>query len=124
MDQPARMGARLIVVDNPPPDTLAILDAGTATSGSVYDVTFAPYGLGPGDGQDQQLVVKILTATAQPGVAKPVQFSGRNALVGLASDAAGVVTVGGQYHGTITLVDRQGLLVPELSRVAVVQTRK
>jgi hypothetical protein len=124
MDQPARMGARLDVVDNPPPDTIAILDEGSATPGSTYAVTFAPYGLGPGDGQSQQLVVKVLSSTSQPGVRKPFQFSGHNALVNLAADANGVVVVGGQYQGTITLVDRQGLLVPEISGVTAVRIRK
>ncbi len=121
-DQPARVGAALAVVDNPPPATAAMLEPNLATGGSVYLVTFAPYGLGPSDGSQPQLVVKIISSAPRGTVAKPYQWANTNALVNLAPDSAGKVTKGGQYQGMLTLENQQGLLVPLLSRVAALRT--
>ncbi len=123
VDQPARNGAPLAVVDNPPPATAAMLEPKMATAGSVYLITFAPYGLGPSDEAQPQLVIRIISSTPRGTVAKPYQWANTNALVNLAPDSAGKVTKGGEYQAVLTLKDLENLLVPELSQVSAVRTR-
>lgn len=124
MDQPARVGEQLVVIDNPPPNTVALLDSDQATPGSKYAVTFAPYGVGPSDGENAQLIIKILGSTPQGGSAKSYQFAGTNVLVSVNPAENGVVSVGGQYQGTLELVDQHGVLVPQLSGISVIRIRK
>jgi hypothetical protein len=106
-------------VSAPPEATVAMIDPKSADSGSEYSIVFVPYGEGPGAGGSRSgLVISISTSTPDSGVKKPYDFNGRNALVDVSRlPADQAVKQGGTYEGKLVLVERDGLLSPQLTSV-------
>jgi len=103
-------------VTAPPTKTVAMIDPKKYTANSKYSVTFVPYGTGPGT---DSIVISISKSVPVGTVAKPYDFTGRNALVSMQGlSAKELVTKGGKYTGTLELVPQGGLLVPQLTSVA------
>jgi hypothetical protein len=123
-DQPARVGEPLKGLANMPPGTVAMLEPTAATAGSPYDVTFAPFGTGLQDASQVELVIKVLSSKPRDSGAKSFAFSNTNVLAVVSGGSADKVQKGGVYKATLIMVDRSGLLVPELSDIAAVTVRK
>jgi hypothetical protein len=119
--EPVSKPVELAQVTAPPEATVAMIDPSKAQAGSKYSIAFVPYGTGPGPGGPESgLVIRISKSTPDKGVKNPYDFNGRNVLV----DASTVPTEqavkqGGNYDGTLVLVEQSKLLVPRLERAAV-----
>lgn len=102
-----------------PPSAVAMIDTSRAQEGSKYSITFIPYGTGPDTGSGPGLVIKVLKSEPAAGTKKPYEFTGRNVVAdsSLIADSP-AVSQGGTYVGTLTLIESQGLLVPQLSDVS------
>jgi hypothetical protein len=99
-------------VTAPPARTLAFIDAKQFSADSTYDVTFVPYGTGPGP---MTLVVSVKTSKPIGTVAKPFDFAGQNVMLStgrLPADKA--VAKGGTYRGRILLAGGGDVLTPTL----------
>ena len=109
--RPAAKGKPLAMVRKPPARTLAMVGSGMAHSGDSYRITFRPYGNGPSGA----VVVQVVSSEPVRRTQKPLELSGRNALVRLA--AGSKVTAGGLYAGTIELVKNGDTFVLVLRHV-------
>jgi hypothetical protein len=113
--QPVTSPVDLKPVTTPPEATVAMVDPKLADAGSKYSVVFVPYGDGPGTGSGGRLVIKVSESRPATDVVKPYAFAGRNVLADSSKLAAGSrITKGGTYSGTLVLVQKGGLLVPQL----------
>jgi hypothetical protein len=111
---PAPKGSALKRIDSPPDGTIAMLDPSAATPGSVYAVTFAPFGIGP---EPQSFLIRVVGSTPQGSPARPFAFANQNVVVDVDPTTAALIAAGGDYRGKLTLVEVDGLLVPKLSEV-------
>ena len=69
-------------------------------------------------------MIKVISSTPRDPKAKSFAFANTNLLANVAPDSVGKVTKGGIYRRSSRWSDQDGLLVPEMSRVAVVTIRK
>jgi hypothetical protein len=111
-------------MENMPPGTVAMLEPSAATAGSPYDVTFAPFGTGLQDASQAELAIKVLSSAPRDPASKTFAFANTNVLVTVDRASLKTVQKGGVYKGKLVLVDRSGLLAPELSEITVVTVRK
>jgi hypothetical protein len=105
----AQRGAQLTEVRTPPDRTLSAISVPAGFISATFAVTFEPYGLGPQGPSGSRIVIFIVSAEPDAGASELSDLSGRNAIVYLAPDAAGAVTVGGRYEGYISVrVETEG----------------
>jgi hypothetical protein len=116
--KPVTRPDRLTAVRQPPPHTITMIDAASATPGSKYTVEFVPYGLGPGTGS-RKLVIAISQSEPSPGTTRPFDFAKKNILVDTAKlGHAQAVLTGGTYSAQLELVPSGTLLIPTLISVS------
>ena len=66
---------KLTNVGTPPPKTIAMIDADAATAGSLYDILFVPYGLGPA-GASNRLVIAVKQSKPAAGGREAIRVRG------------------------------------------------
>ncbi len=113
-EEPAPAGEDLDVVVQPPTDTIAMLDPSAADAGSAYGIEFEVYGWGP---EQDTLVIYVSSSAAVDEGGTTFDFAEENVVVVADADSLDMVREGGSYSGTLVLVEREGVLVPELHDV-------
>ena len=112
--EPAAAGEQLDVVVEPPEDTIAILDPSAADAGSSYEIEFEVYGWGPEQGT---LVIYVTGSEPVDDSGTVFDFAEENVVVVLGGGSLDAVRAGGSYAGTLVLVEREDVLLPELRDV-------
>jgi hypothetical protein len=90
-------------VRNAPEQTLTALKLPDGFTAGAYAVTFEPYGWGPEGESGKRLVILIVQAEPDAGASGLPDITGKNAIVYVGSQAAGVVKAGGRYTGTLSV---------------------
>ena len=108
-------GAALVPLTGPPESTMAMLETSTVSADATYEVTFRPYGYGPGQ-PGSSLVVRLEEATPRNASAERFDMTGRNVLATVvASDAE--IAEGGVYTAILGFRLQGDLLSPMLRDV-------
>jgi hypothetical protein len=109
--RPAIEGEELDVVVQPPEGTIAMLNPAAVDAGSEYAVEFQVWGWGP---EQDTLVIRVSESTPQVDSETAYDFTDENVIVIADEGSLDVVAQGGNYRGTLVLVEREEVLVPEL----------
>ena len=105
-------GAALTPLSGPPEGTMAMLETSTVTADATYEVTFRPYGYGPGQ-PGSSFVVRIEKAIPRNASAERFDMAGRNVLATVvASDVE--IAEGGVYTAILGFRPQGDLLSPML----------
>lgn len=113
---PLTAGEPLPPLTASPPGLITSFQEGLVPSGSAYNVTLRPWGLGPNDPAGRTAVVTIDTIT--PSGAAPDKFVGlkrRAIFVVMNAKAGGTLERGGSYSAVLSFVAAGGHLVPTIS---------
>lgn len=98
----AKQGSELATLTAPPPKTLGLLKLPEDFESASYEMTFLPYGWGPGGSTSGHLVVKIEKSVGRSGQTDEFRdMNGANASLWTSPQAAAVIEVGGTYVGTV-----------------------
>ncbi|MDP2182865.1 MAG: hypothetical protein Q8K99_09915 [Actinomycetota bacterium] len=98
----AKEGSELATLTAPPPKTLGLLKLPEGFTSAVYEMTFSPYGWGPGGPTSGHLVAKIEKSVGRSGQTDEFRdMTGANASLWTSPMAAEVIEVGGTYVGTV-----------------------
>lgn len=108
-------GVALTPLSGPPEGTMAMLETSTVSADATYEVTFRPYGYGPGQ-PGSSAVIRIEQATPQNASAERFNMSGRNVLVTLVG-AETEIAEGGLYAGILGFRPQGSLLSPMIRDV-------
>lgn len=108
-------GTALAPLSGPPEGTMAMLETSTVDADATYNVTFRPYGYGPGQA-GSSIVVRLEKAEPQNASAQRFDMSGRNVLVSVIG-ADMKIAEGGAYTAILGFRLRGNLLSPILRDV-------
>lgn len=98
----AKQGSVLATLTAPPPQTLGLLKLPEGFESAIYEMTFSPYGWGPGGSASGHLVVKIEKAVGRSGETDEFRdMTGVNASLWTAPGASETIKAGGTYIGTV-----------------------
>jgi len=104
-------GEELDVVVQPPEGTIAMLNPAAVDAGPEYAVEFQVWGWGP---EQDTLVIHVSESTPSSEGDAAYEFTDENVIVVADADSLDAITQGGNYRGTLVLVEREEVLVPEL----------
>ncbi|MDZ4063397.1 MAG: hypothetical protein U1E22_01905 [Coriobacteriia bacterium] len=98
----AKQGSELTTLTAPPPKTLGLLKLPEGFESAVFEMTFSPYGWGPGGPTSGHLVAKIEKSVGRSGQTDEFRdMTGVNASLWTSPMAAEVIEAGGTYVGTV-----------------------